>query len=124
MSRLGGDPSPQIAKVSHSDHSIVFGMFWRSRQGRLVRQLNRPGGNATGVTIFGRRRSPSGCSCCMTSCRRTLSTAFLMNPNTPNGSIDWEPYRQQLPLSEDNFLSLIASSESELDVGFARMVQQ
>ena len=53
IAAAGGDPSPQIARAATQTIPIVFMMNGDPVRAGLVDSLGRPGGNATGVTIFG-----------------------------------------------------------------------
>jgi len=53
IAALGGEPSPQIVEKATRTIPIVFASNGDPVSEGLVASLNRPGGNATGVTIFG-----------------------------------------------------------------------
>jgi putative tryptophan/tyrosine transport system substrate-binding protein len=120
----GGDPSPQIAKSATQTIPIVFGMFGDPVREGLVDSLNRPGGNATGVTIFGPAAVTKRLQLLHDLVPKDAVTAFLMNPNNPNGSIEMGAVQTAATSLGRQIFVLNASSESELDVAFARMVQQ
>ena len=53
IAATGGEPSPQVAKAATQTIPIVFMANGDPVAAGLVASLNRPGGNLTGVTIFG-----------------------------------------------------------------------
>src|SRR5256886_9796720 len=53
IAATGGEPSPQVAKAATETIPIVFMANGDPVAAGLVAGLNRPGGNVTGVTIFG-----------------------------------------------------------------------
>ena len=53
IAATGGEPSGRVAKSATSQIPIVFTTGSDPVQGGLVASLNRPGGNVTGVVLFG-----------------------------------------------------------------------
>src|SRR5262249_16314085 len=49
---VGGDPSPRAAKRATSTIPIIFGVGGDPVSEGLVESFNRPGGNATGDTVY------------------------------------------------------------------------
>jgi putative ABC transport system substrate-binding protein len=120
----GGDPSPQIARAATQTIPIVFGMFGDPVREGLVDSLNRPGGNATGVTIFGPAAVTKRLQLLHDLVPQAAIIAFLMNPNNPNGNIEMKAAQTAATALGKQIVVLSASSESELDAAFASMVQQ
>src|SRR4029077_16783437 len=120
----GGDPSPQIAKAATETIPIVFGMFGDPVREGLVDSLSRPGGNATGVTIFGPAAVTKRLQLLHDLVPQAAAIAFLMNPNNPNGNIEMRAAQTAATSLGKQIVVLSASSESELDTAFASMVQQ
>src|SRR6185369_4969607 len=84
----GGDPSPQVAKAATQTVPIVFGMFGDPVREGLVDSLSRPGGNATGVTIFGPAAITKRLQLLHELVPQATAITFLMNPNNPNANIE------------------------------------
>jgi putative ABC transport system substrate-binding protein len=122
--RVGGDPSPQIARAATQTIPIVFGMFGDPIREGLVDSLSRPGGNATGVTIFGPAAVTKRLQLLHDLVPQAAVIAFLMNPNNPNGSIELKAAQAAATSLGRQIVVFSASSESELDTAFASMVQQ
>src|SRR5262245_4696182 len=120
----GGDPSPQIARAATQTIPIVFGMFGDPVREGLVDSLSRPGGNATGVTIFGPAAVTKRLQLLHDLVPKGAVIAFLMNPNNPNASIEIAGAQTAAASLGRQIVVLNASSESELDSAFTRMVQQ
>jgi putative tryptophan/tyrosine transport system substrate-binding protein len=120
----GGDPSPQIAKAATQTIPIVFGMFGDPVKEGLVDSLSRPGGNSTGVTIFGPAAVTKRLQLLHALVPQDAAVAFLMNPNNPNGDLEMRAAQAAAVSLGRQIVVLNASSESELDAAFASMAQQ
>jgi putative ABC transport system substrate-binding protein len=118
-----GDPSPHIAKAQTQTIPIVFAANGDPVREGLVASLNRPGGNATGITIFG--------AAAVTKRLQLLhelvlqaAIAYLMNPSNPNGDIELSAAQTAARSLGQEMLVFRASSERELDTAFVTMAQQ
>jgi putative ABC transport system substrate-binding protein len=118
-----GDPSPHIAKAQTQTIPIVFAANGDPVREGLVASLNRPGGNATGITIFG--------AAAVTKRLQLLhelvlqaAIAYLMNPSNPNGDIELSAAQAAAHSLGQEMLVFRASSERELDTAFAAMAQR
>ena len=90
----------------------------------LVDSLSRPGGNSTGVTIFGPAAVTKRLQLLHALVPQGAVIAFLMNPNNPNGNLEMGAAQAAAVSLGRQLVVLSASSESELDAAFASMVQQ
>ena len=88
IAALGGEPSPQIVAAATRTIPIVFASNGDPVKEGLVASLNRPGGNATGVTIFGTAAVAKRMQLLHEVAPQALVIGFLMNPTNPNGNIE------------------------------------
>jgi putative ABC transport system substrate-binding protein len=119
----GGDPCPQIAKAATQTIPIVFATFGDPVANGLVASLNRPGSNATGITIFGPAAVTKRVQLLHEIVPQAAVIAFLMNPNNPNSDIEMRAAQTAAGSLGKQFVVFSASSESELDVAFASIAQ-
>jgi putative ABC transport system substrate-binding protein len=87
----------------------------------LVTSLNRPGGNATGVTIFGGAKRVQLMHAILP---QAAATVFLMNPNNADGDTEMKAAQTAARSLGIEILVLRASNEREIDAAFAAMAQQ
>jgi putative tryptophan/tyrosine transport system substrate-binding protein len=122
IAATGGEPSPQVVKAATRTIPIVFMANGDPVAAGLVASLNQPGGNATGVTIFGMMAVGKRLELLRQLMTRAGIIAYLTNPNNPNREIDnvqtaGRSLGQQI-------LVLNASNHRELDAAFATIAQQ
>jgi putative ABC transport system substrate-binding protein len=99
-------------------------MFGEPVKEGLVDSLSRPGSNVTGATIFGPAAITKRLQLLHDLVPQTAVTAFLVNPNNPNGNVEITAAQTAAASLGRQIVVLNASSESELDAAFANMVQQ
>jgi putative ABC transport system substrate-binding protein len=120
----GGEPSPQIAEAATSTIPIVFTANGDPVREGLVASLNQPGGNATGITIFGLAAVTKRLQLLHELLPQAAAIAFLMNPNNLNGEIETGAAQTAATSLGLRILVLRVSNESEIDTAFAAMAQQ
>ena len=124
IAAVGGSPSPQIVEATTRTIPIVFTSNGDPVTEGLVPSLARPGGNATGVTIFGTAAVAKRMQLLHEVVPHSSAIGFLMNPTNPNGDIELKAAQAAAGSLGKELLILAASSEAEIEVAFASMAQQ
>jgi putative tryptophan/tyrosine transport system substrate-binding protein len=113
------DPAPQVAKAATRTTPIVFAINGDPVRDGLVASLNRPGGNATGVTIFGPDAVTKRLQLLLELAPQAAAIAYVMNPNNPRGDVEMSAAQAAARTLRKEMLVLSAGSERELDDVFA-----
>jgi putative ABC transport system substrate-binding protein len=115
IAATGGDPSPVAAKASTATIPIVFTIGGDPVAAGLVKNLSRPGGNVTGMTLMGAELGPKRLELIRQLVPNAGAIAMLVNPNFPLASAevrDVEDGARSLGLQ---ITRLNASTESDID---------
>ena len=124
IAATGGEPSPQSAQAATKTIPIVFTANGDPVGQSLVASLNRPGGNITGITLFGTAAAPKRVQLIHDLIPQAAAIASLMNPNHPSGELEMRDARTAARSLGKEMPVLTASNESEIDTAFGTMVQQ
>jgi putative tryptophan/tyrosine transport system substrate-binding protein len=122
IAATGGEPSPQVVKAATRTIPIVFMANGDPVAAGLVASLNQPGGNATGVTIFGMMAVGKRLELLRQLMPKAGIIAYLTNPNNPNREID--NVQTAARSLGQQILVLNANSDGEFDTAFATIAQQ
>src|SRR5262249_870981 len=90
----------------------------------LVASLNRPGGNVTGVTTFNAVVGSKRVELLHELVSSSAPMALLVNPNYPSAGTETREMEAAAHALGHNLIALNASVESEIDVGFRKLLQQ
>jgi putative tryptophan/tyrosine transport system substrate-binding protein len=124
IAAMGGSPSPQVAMRASQTIPIVFATNGDPVKEGLVASLNRPGRNATGVTIFGPAAVAKRLQLLHELVPQAVLVAYLMNPNNPNAEFELGIAQEAAHSLGADFHVFHASSESEIESAFTKMSQQ
>jgi putative ABC transport system substrate-binding protein len=122
IAATGGEPSPQVAKAATQTVPIVFMANGDPIAAGLVASLNRPGGNLTGVTIFGMMAAGKRLELLLQLMPKPGTIAYLMNPNNPNREFD--NVQAAANSLGQQILVLNADSGPEIDTAFTTIAHQ
>jgi ABC-type uncharacterized transport system substrate-binding protein len=120
----GGEPSPQAAKGATQTIPIVFTASVDPVSSGLVASLNRPGGNVTGVTIFGSEAIAKRVELLRELVPNAASIAYLMNPTHPNAENELRDAQTAAHSLGEQILVIPASSERDFEAAFATISQR
>jgi putative tryptophan/tyrosine transport system substrate-binding protein len=123
IAAVGGEPSGLAAKAATTTIPIVCSLGGDAVKAGLVTQLNRPGGNITGVSILGSEMGPKRLEFAHQLVPNASTLAVLINSKFPLGlaeARDMEAAAHSLGLQ---ITVLDASSENEIDRAFAVLAE-
>jgi len=90
----------------------------------IVASLNRPGGNATGVTVFSATLWPKRLEMLGDLVGRASTIALLVNPNNATAEASTRDVQEAARRRGQNLLVLNARTESEFETAFATLVRE
>ena len=122
IAATGGEPSPQVVKAATQTIPIVFMANGDPVAAGLVASLNRPGGNLTGVTIFGMMAIGKRLEFLRQLMPKAGTIAYLTNPNNPKRELD--NVQAAARSLGQQILVLNADGGREIDTAFATIAQQ
>jgi putative ABC transport system substrate-binding protein len=123
LTAVGGDPSPLAAKRATSTIPIVFGMGGDPVSDGLVESFNRPGGNATGVTLLTNLMEPKRLGLLRELAPGIPLIGALVNPNFPPVARQLQQIEEAAHAVNQRFAVAKASTDEQLDAAFASLVR-
>ena len=119
----GGSRSGLAAKAATSTIPIVFGTGGDPVEQGLVPSLGRPGGNATGVSIFTSDLMTKRLELLHELVPTATEIALVVNPNSEAAELEMRKAQQQVRSYGQRIRVLRASTEQEIDAAFATFAQ-
>jgi len=120
----GNNVGALAAKAATSDIPIVFIVGLDPVAMGLVSSINRPGGNATGVSFRVSALEPKRFELLRTLLPQVSFVGALVNPDNPNAANHLRDLKAAASPSGQQLLFLEARSVADFDVAFAVLVQQ
>ena len=118
-----GNSGIVAAKGATSTIPIVFFGGGDLVAAGLIASLARPGGNLTGISIFGRELNPKRLDVLSELVPQTRLIAFLVNPNSSIADQVIGDVREAARAKGLDLHVLKAGTEAEIDAAFAALVQ-
>jgi putative ABC transport system substrate-binding protein len=119
----GGLPSARAAKAATDKIPILFVAGFDPVKLGLVGSINRPGGNATGVSIYTTELLAKRLELLRETMRRASLFALLVNPLSAVAGIETDDMEGVARANGLRLIALQASSEGELERAFASAVR-
>jgi len=122
IAATGGEPSPQVVKAATQTIPIVFMANGDPVAAGLVASLNRPGGNLTGVTIFGMIAAGKRLELLRQLIPKAGTIGYLMNPDNPNRELD--NVQAAARSLGQQILILNAAGGGEIEIAFTTIAKE
>jgi len=120
----GGAASTLAAKAATNTIPIVFTTGGDPVKLGLVASLNRPGGNATGVTMLSNVLTAKRLELVNEVVPSASAIGFLVDPNNPNAAAETSDAEVGARTIGKRVVLLRASTEHEIDIAFAALAKQ
>jgi putative tryptophan/tyrosine transport system substrate-binding protein len=124
IATTGGTASALAAKSATATIPIVFNVTEDPVKAGLVASLNRPGGNATGVTSLSAALDAKRLSLLHDAIPEIRVFAVLLNPDDPAAEAETREIESAARSSGHRLVVLNAHQESEIDAAFTILAQQ
>jgi putative ABC transport system substrate-binding protein len=124
IAAVGGLAAPRAAKAATTTIPIVFTLGSDPVKAGLVAQLGRPGGNATGVTVFSGTLLTKRLELARDLTAGPTLIAVLMNPSNPEYHVDLEELQDAGRAIGQRILVVEASAAHELGAAFEKTIAQ
>jgi putative ABC transport system substrate-binding protein len=120
----GGDPAAIAAEAGTSTIPIVFETGTDAVKLGLVATLNRPGGNATGVSFLSVSLEPKRLQLLIEMVPSASTLAFLVNPNNPTTPGRITEMESTARAIGRQLMVFKASGEGDIDAAFSTLSRQ
>jgi putative tryptophan/tyrosine transport system substrate-binding protein len=119
----GGGSVAKMAKEATTTIPIVFISSLDPVESELVVSLNSPGGNATGISLFGSLLEPKKLELLHEVVAEPALIAMLMNPNNPNAESGAKAVQVAAGALGRRLTVVTATAESEIEPAFLKILQ-
>jgi putative tryptophan/tyrosine transport system substrate-binding protein len=116
-------PAALAAKAATSAIPIVFTAGFDAVAVGLVGSLNRPGGNATGVSLYLADLAAKRLELLHELAPQAAVIGMLLNPNLPDGGSQWKDVQDAARLLGQQVHAVYAGSEGDFSRAFATLAQ-
>jgi putative ABC transport system substrate-binding protein len=120
----GGPASALAAKAASTTIPIIFAIAGDPVKLGLVASVNRPGGNATGVSTLFSSVVGKQLETLREVAPKAMVIGCLVNPNNPNAVTGTREAQEAARALGRNLRFVNASTEREIDVAFATLTQE
>ena len=124
LTTAGGEPSALAGKRATSTIPIVFGLGSDPISVGLVESWNRPGGNATGVTLLTRLMEPKRLGLLRDLVPGVALVGVLLNPSFPTAERQLQEIEEAARAIDQRIVIAKASTDGELDAAFAALIKE
>ena len=124
IATTGGEPSALAAKAATSTIPIVFAVGSDPVKQGLTASINRPGGNATGITTFTNEIEPKRLALLRELMPQARTFGFLINSNFSQAESQLSDMQRAVQATNVSLVVLRASTDPEIDAAFDAIAQQ
>jgi ABC-type uncharacterized transport system substrate-binding protein len=117
-------PSAIAAEAATATIPIVFHSAGDPVRDGLVQSLNKPSGNATGISVLNNQLGPKRLGLLREIVPRTGVIAFVVNPNSASTPVQLQEMQEAARVLAQPLLVLNAGTESEAENAFATMSRE
>ena len=124
LATSGGDPAALAAKAATATIPIVSTFSANPVESGLIKSLNRPGGNLTGVTLLTALLEPKRLGLLRELLPQTAEIGVLLNPTNPPAEGQLRGVQAAADTMKIKIHVLRASTDPEIEAAFETVVQQ